>query len=252
MKTVMRKIRVALTPKGWYLKTTLSNGVLVYGANREGFGGRGIYIFRESIEPEFQHLESFLDPSGVLVDIGANTGIYTLKAAKHFSKNGGVVLAIEPFPDVLATLFHSIEDNGFTNVRLRNFCAGDHTGLATLWRNFNKPNSFSLIKRDEKASNSSTLTVALDDLFMWEGLERLDYLKIDAEGAEQRILAGARKTIKKYRPIIQLEITINNIQVNLLDYSVFQAPQSPNKVCVPNENPRIRLPKQLGWVQITS
>lgn len=252
MKVLMRKVRVALTPRHWLLKAKLANGAFVYGANREGFGGRGIYIFRESIETEFQHLELFLDTSGVFVDIGANTGIYTIKAAKHFAQDGGIVLAIEPFPDVLATLFHSIEANSFTNVRLRNFCAGDRTGSATLWRNFNKPHSFSLIKRDEKASRFSTLTVALDDLFPWEGLKRLDYLKIDAEGAEQQILSGARRTIEEYRPIIQLEVIVDEAPVGLADYSVFQAPGSPNKVYIPNENARIKLPTQLGWIQLTA
>ena len=246
----MRKIRVALTPRGWLLKTKLANGALVYGKNRAGFGGRGIYIFRDSIEPEFPYLEEFLNPSGVFVDVGANTGIYTIKAAKYFSNHGGVVLALEPFVDVLAVLFHNIQANKFTNVKLYNLCAAERTGSATLWRNFNKPNSFSLIQRDKKASCLPTLAVALDDLFAWEGLDRLDYLKIDVEGAEKQVLLGAKRTIEKYRPLIQMEITINDVPVDLIEYSVFQAPQSPNKVCIPNEHPKIQLPKQLGWAQV--
>lgn len=251
MKILMRKIRVALTPRGWYLKTKLSNGAYVYGKNRGGFGGRGIYIYRESIEPEFQHIEDFLDPFGVFVDIGANTGIYTIKAAKHLSKNGGIVLAIEPFLDVLTSLNHSIQSNGFKNVRLRNFCAGQRTGSTVLWMNYDKPNQFSLLKRDEKASCISTLTVALDDIFVWEGLHRLDYLKIDVEGAEQQVLSGAKKIIKAYRPIIQLEVSINDVPVDLVNYSVFQAPRSVNKVYIPNESPKIQLPQKFDWVQLT-
>ena len=53
---ILRKIRLALTPRTAFLKTTLSNGVVVYGRNRAGYGGRGLYVFRESIEPEFEHL----------------------------------------------------------------------------------------------------------------------------------------------------------------------------------------------------
>ena len=241
---------MALTPKGWLLKTKLANGALVYGKNRAGFGGRGIYVYRDSIEPEFPHLEEFLNPSGVFVDIGASTGIYTIKAAKHCAQNGGLVLAIEPFVDVLAILFHNIQVNNFTNVKLYNFCAGERTESVTLWRNFNKPHSFSLIQRDDKATSLPILAVALDDLFVWEKLDRLDYLKIDVEGAEQQVLLGAKRTIKKYRPIIQMEITINDVPVDLIEYSLFQAPQSPNKVCVPNEHPKIQLPKQLGWAQV--
>lgn len=243
----LRKVLVALTPRGRLLKTKLSNGSVVYGKNRAGYGGRGIYIFRDSIEPEFKHLEKFLDPSDVFVDIGTNTGIYTIKAAKHFCGNSGIVIAIEPFPDVLATLFYSVQANGFNNVRLRNFCAGEHTKPAKLWMNFNKPNSFSLIKKGKENSYITTLIVAIDDLFIWEALSHLNYLKVDAEGAEQQVLLGAKKTIAKYRPIIQLEATISNLSFNLPDYSAFQAPHSPNKICIPKESPKINLPVQLGW-----
>ena len=89
----------------------------------------------------------------------------------------------------MATLYYNVRANGFTNVRLRNCCAGEHTGSATFWMNFNKPNSFSMIKRDEKASGLSTSVVALDDMFAWERLNRLDYLKIDVEGAEEQVLS---------------------------------------------------------------
>jgi FkbM family methyltransferase len=249
MNTLARKVRVALTPRNWLLKTTLPNGAFVYGANRKGFGGRGIYIWGESIEPEFQHLEKFLDPSAVLVDVGANTGIYTIKAAKWLSAGGGTVVSMEPFPEIFATLFKSIQDNGFNNVRLRNFCAGDHNGSATFWRNFDKPNSYSLVNRDKKASCFSAMTVAIDDLFGWEKLDRLDYLKIDAEGAEEQVLRGGSKTIEKYRPIIQVEVSINDVPIDLPDYSAFQPPLSINRVYIPNDSPKISLPAQLGWVQ---
>ena len=249
MKMLMRKMRVALTPRGWLLKTRLASGAYVYGKNRAGYGGRGIFIFRDAIEPEFEHLEEFLDSTGVFIDVGANTGIYTVKAAKHFGGQQGVVLALEPFPDVLATLFRTIQANGFTNVRLRSLCAGERTGIANLWMNYDQPNSFGLVRRDEGAFSLSTLVVALDDLFAWEGLDRLDYLKIDAEGAEAQILAGARQTIDKYRPLIQVEVNINDVLLKSEGYSVFQAPGSANKLFIPDESAKISVPDKLGWVR---
>jgi FkbM family methyltransferase len=251
MKILIRMLRVALIPRSWLLKTKLANGAIVSGKNRPGYGGRGIYIYRDALEPEFQHLEKFLDPSGVFLDIGANTGIYTIKTAKYFNGRGGIVVALEPFPDVLAMLYHNVQINGFTNVRLRNFCAGERTYSTAFWMNFNKPNAFSLVKRDEKALCLSTLVVALDNLFAWEGLNRLDYLKIDVEGAEAQVLAGAKETISKYRPIIQVEVNIKDAPIDLPNYSVFQAATgSVNKVYIPNESLKIDVPTQLGWNKI--
>ncbi len=249
--TIMRKVRVALTPRSWFLKTELSNGAVVYGRNRAGYGGRGIYIFRDSIEPEFQQLEKFLGSSGVFVDIGANIGVYTLKAAKHFG-DSGTVLAIEPSPDVLATLYQSVQCNDFSNVRLRNLCVGARTGVRTLWMNSARPNSFSLVEKNEGAQGLSVLTVSLDDLFEWEKLARLDYLKIDVEGAEREIFSGATSTIKNHRPIVQAEVIEKHFIAELPDYSIFQAPGSPNVVYIPNEHEKIRLPKELGWSKIES
>lgn len=251
LKTLMRKARVALTPRNSLLKTTLSNGAVVCGKNRPGYGGRGIYIFRDALEPEFEHLLEFLIPAGVFVDVGANTGIYTMKSAKFLSENGGVVVTLEPFPEMLAALYHNVQINGFSNVRLRNICADDHTHSAFFWRNFEKPNSFSLVQRDEKAIGFSVLAVALDDLFVWEGLKRLDYLKIDAEGAERQIITGAKKIIEKYRPIIQVEINLTDEPFGLPDYLAFQAaPQSINRLLIPKEHPKIAVPPKLGWMEV--
>jgi len=251
MNVLMRKVRVALTPRDWLLKTQLSNGALVFGKNRCGYGGRGVYIFRDAVEPELERFEELLDPAGVFVDVGANTGIYTLKAAKHLTEKGGIVIAIEPFPDVLASLSYSVRTNGFRNVRLRNFCSGEVTGAATLWQNFKKPNSFGLEKRDANAVGLSTLVVALDDLFEWEGLKRLDYLKIDAEGSEPRVLAGARQTITKYRPIIQMEISVEDLGFCFDSYRVFRAPDSANRMYIPDNHGKIGLPGQFGWTELS-
>ena len=256
MKTFLRKVRVALTPRTRRLKTPLSNGAVVYGQNRSGYGGRGIYIFRDAIEPEFQCLERLLDPDGVFVDIGANTGIYTLKVAQHFGKHRGVVLALEPFPELLADLSYNVQANGFSNVRLRNVCAGDRCGAGVLWKNYNRPNSFSLVQRERGAAQLSVLVVKLDDLLRWEGLDRLDYLKVDAEGSEREVLAGATETLHRHRPIVQLESTLCDAPFQVPAYSCFRAggdsPRpSPNKIYIPNESPKIDVPGKLGWAALS-
>ena len=246
MSTLLRKVRVALTPRAFLLRRRLSNGAIVYGQNRRGFGGRGIYVYGDAIEPEFRVLERILAPGGVFVDVGANTGIYTIKAARHYGARGTVV-ALEPFPDVFAMLYKNVCANDFHNVRLRCCCAGARTGAGTLWLNHGAPNSFSLVKRQEDALALSTLTVKLDDLLGWEGLEGLDYLKVDAEGAEAAILEGAMESIERYRPIIQLEVIINEVSVSFPGYRRFRAPSSPNIVYVPSDHPRMGVFESLGW-----
>jgi len=249
MKVVAKQARVALTPRNRLLKAKLANGAVVYGKNRAGFGGRAVFIYGDATEPEFEHLHRFLDETGVFVDVGANTGKWAIKAAKHYG-DSGVVVAVEPFPDVLATLYRSVQANGFNNVRLRNVTIGEHTTSGTLWMNKARPQMFSLVQSDRDAQCFSTLTVSLDDLFGWEGLDRLDYLKVDAEGAEDQVLRGGRKTIEKYRPIIQLETVLIDAPLEFPNYSTFRAARSSGKFYMPNEHPKIDVPLQLGWAKI--
>lgn len=251
MKHFLRKVRVALTPRHWRLCTRLACGAIVCGQNRAGYGGRYIYIFREAIEPEFEQLEKFLLPGGVLMDIGGNTGIYTLKAAQFFRQHGGgAVVTYEPLPEMLAELKHNLQINQFDNVRLRSICLGEQPGAADFWINFDRPASSSLVARDPSATRVSTLVFRLDDVFPLEKLDRLDYVKIDVEGAEEQVLAGARTTFDKYRPIVQMETGIKNIALGLTDYLEWQAPGSPNKVCIPDESPKNEVARQLGWIKL--
>lgn len=248
MKIFLRKVRVALTPRSWLLKTRLSNGALVMGQNRPGYGGRGIYIFRDALEPEIEQLENFLCPGGVFMDIGGNTGIYTVKAAQFFrTHGGGTVVTYEPLPEMIAELHRNLHINRFDNVRLRSFCLGAEAGVAEFWINFNRPASSSLLNRDSGAERISALVLRLDDVFPLEKLDRLDYVKIDVEGAEAQVKAGAREIFRKFRPIIQLETDISDIGLGLEDYTAWQSKGSPNKVWIPNENPKTDTARKLGW-----
>ena len=138
LQQLLRKVRVALTPRSRLLRTRLPDGTLILGRNRAGFGGRGVYIERDTLEPELRLLPLLLPPGGVLIDVGANTGVYSLVGAR-LTGSDGIVVSLEPFVDVLATLRLSVEANGFHNMRLRNVCAGRETGVAEFWMNHDKP-----------------------------------------------------------------------------------------------------------------
>lgn len=247
----LRKVRVALTPRSALLRTRLENGAVVEGYNRAGYGGRGVYLFKDSLEPELRCLQNFLQPGHVFVDVGANVGVFTVKAAKEVGDKG-LVIAIEPFLETALRLSGNVQANGFSNVRVRNFCIGRDTGHARLHLNQGKPNSFSLLARGNgKAESISVLSVSLDDLCRWENLDRLDYLKIDAEGAEAAILEGAQETIRRFRPIVQVEVTICESSLGL-NYRRFSAPNSVNHVFIPEENAKAaETAKRVGWAEIS-
>ena len=78
------------------------------------------------------------------------------------------------------------------------------------------------------------MSISLDDLCRWENLQRLDYLKIDVEGAEAAVLEGGQEAIGRFRPIIQVEVKIRKATLKL-NYRRFVAPNSLNNVFIPAE-----------------
>lgn len=148
-----------------------------------------------------------IKPGMTIVDAGANIGQYTLLAAKC-TGDTGTVHAFEPAPSVFERLSHNVACNGFTNVRLNR---------AALW--CEDLDRISLGLDDEERSNVSRYTilsnantisapsVRLDSYAERCALARLDFLKIDIEGAEPFAIAGANKVLEKFGPLILLEVS---------------------------------------------
>lgn len=241
-----RKAICACMPRNWLLKSTLRNGAVVVGENRGGFGGRGIFVYRDELEPELDLLEDFLMPGDVFLDVGANVGAFSMKAAKIVGQQG-LVVSVEPTPFMAGRLHSTMMENKFSNMRIRLACASDKVGFAEFWMNKDKPNSFSLL-REKGSSAFSTFTLTLDWLAEIEGLQKIDYIKIDAEGAEEMILEGASETIKKFRPVIQVEITISNPKSIAENYKIWrESSDSLNCMFIPEESPLNKVVEAKGW-----
>ena len=246
---VGRLLRVAAGPRSSLLKARLSNGAVVYGPNKSHHGGRAIYLYRDLYEQELASLGMFLRPGSVFVDVGANVGSYAVKAAKEVGESG-IVVAVEPSPATSAYLVESARRGHLSNLRIRTYCLGESTTHSTFYLSNDGPTSYSLARPETPTESISIFTVSLDDLCAWEGLQRLDYLKIDAEGVEESILCGGIASIMRFRPIIQVEAFIRNPKLPVEDYLAFRASGSSNAVFVPRENQTaIQAARDLGWVE---
>jgi len=245
-KIFMRKVICAVLPRQVTLSRRLRDGTLVSGANRAGYGGRGAFIFGDDIEPELAALDKILNRNDVLIDVGANSGVYTLKGARIVGSDG-IVLSLEPNPDLLTVLKRNTARNRLNNVRLRGLAAAEECREFPFFEINNKPNSFSLISRGEGTTSFSVLTVDLDSLVRWEGIRRVDVIKIDAEGAEDRVLAGASNIIREHQPVIIAEVSVTELSALPDGYRSFQLSGSPNKLLVPPGHRLIAVAAGLGW-----
>ncbi len=135
--------------------------------------------------PERDLLARRLGPGSVFLDIGANAGIYTLSAAKA----GASVIAFEPNPVMAARLLENVEANGFSRlVTLVPDALSDaegHAGFVLPDDNFGEAR-LSADETDEGAVKVRTRR--LSNVLSEQGVSRVDAMKIDIEGGEERVL----------------------------------------------------------------
>jgi FkbM family methyltransferase len=149
-------------------------------------------------------LDRLLGPGDVFVDVGANVGYHTFRAATRVGADGRVI-AVEANPENARLIAHTIESNGLTNIELVPMALADGRGYANFGTHVGSNGGFLPDKANVTGSGRGTIvpTIALDDL----GLDRVEVVKIDVEGGEGIVIDGARATILRHRPAFVMEFS---------------------------------------------
>jgi FkbM family methyltransferase len=164
------------------------------------------------IEPnELCLFNSLLAPGMIVVDAGANEGLYTVLAA-HRVGPSGLVLAVEPSLREIPRLRANLALNAFQHVRVIEAALSDQTGTGVLHLANDEHAGQNTLGRFiyEGTAAGTTQPVALttlDCLAAREALPRVDLVKIDVEGAEMKVLRGGEITLRRHRPPLFLELS---------------------------------------------
>ncbi|MDF0490489.1 FkbM family methyltransferase [Sphingomonas sp. H39-1-10] len=144
-------------------------------------------------------IKARLEPGSTFVDIGANIGVMSFPAAARIGPPGKVI-AFEPNPQNAALFRRGIAANGLDNVRLFTFGLSDHAHMISL-----SSASNAKVMGEAKALQDMEVVQAIagDEILLKE--ERIDLIKIDVEGFEQRVLQGLSGTIAAFGPKILCE-----------------------------------------------
>ena len=158
-----------------------------------------------------------LPPGTCLYDIGANIGITALLAAERADRSVRVV-AIEPFPANFASLVKNIVLNGLgdevtplavgigpeTGIKSYNWANAEAGGALHSFGDIVRPRTG---ERVEPVSRHGVLCYRLDDLVALPGLRFPTHFKIDVDGGELEVLAGAERTLADPRcQALQIEV----------------------------------------------
>lgn len=159
-------------------------------------------------------LGEFINESGIVLDIGANAGLLTLPfAKKHVPK--GKVYAFEPDMENYKQLEKNIELNVLSNAIPQFIALQDDSSIKEIEffhrraidgdkltnRGLSTLEKISL----HNVSSDTVQCLTIDQFVKQNKLHTVDFIKIDVEGSEYRVLKGGIDSIEKFCPIIQYE-----------------------------------------------
>jgi FkbM family methyltransferase len=184
----------------------------------------------------FKMANELVKAGDVVWDVGANVGLFTFAAANRAGKNGSVV-AVEP--DLwLATLLRrscDLQKGSEAPVTVVPAAVSDSFGLETFHiaarsRSFNHLEGGGSTEAGETRRSETTITITLD--WLLERVPPPQVIKIDVEGLEHRVLAGAATVLSKIRPVIWCEVDpVNKEEVTRIllaqRYELFYANKDP-------------------------
>jgi FkbM family methyltransferase len=169
---------------------------------------------------EIEFLRGSLKPGDIFFDVGANAGLYTVIAAKQIGESGHVY-AFEPGECELKLLRHNIAINNLTNVTIIEKAVSNTTGK-TQFAISRDGAMNSLLKTDhpqQQIERWQLVELTTLDSFVQElDIKKVDFVKIDVEGAEKLVFEGAKNILtSKNQTVFLFEAT--DLNANSFGYS---------------------------------
>jgi FkbM family methyltransferase len=138
---------------------------------------------------ELQFLRRHVSAGGTFVDLGANVGTYALALARDVGPNGKVI-AIEPHPVTHARLAFNTNASGYAQVRLVAAAAGPADGELMIETDGDNLGASHIVSGTPTGKAFKVPSLRLQRILDEAGASKVDALKIDVEGFEDRVLIG--------------------------------------------------------------
>ncbi|OGQ96079.1 MAG: hypothetical protein A2521_13305 [Deltaproteobacteria bacterium RIFOXYD12_FULL_57_12] len=147
------------------------------------------------------HLQKLVSPGSWIIDVGANIGFFSIHFC-HWVSAGGKVIALEPEPKNYSLLLNTVKKKQQGGIIEPLSMAADCSdGTARLALNPLHPGDHRLGLRGLEVT-----TISIDTLLAKRNWPTVSLVKIDVQGAEMRVLAGAAQTIARFSPSFFVEM----------------------------------------------
>ncbi len=179
-----------------------------------------------SLELEAKNAAAWIAPGReyVVIDAGANIGSWTSLFHKHAADRQGTIYALEPQPAAAAT----IRALSLRCCEVLELALGEQPGRATFYTSGPLDTTGSLFDRRDTYGRDRTYdsfeveVVRLDDFVQMRSLERIDFLKMDLEGAEYQVLKGAAECLRSRRiRALSFEFGTSNVNARVFFREIY-------------------------------
>ena len=155
-------------------------------------------------------LPRLVEPEAVCVDVGAKVGPITLALSVLCPE--GHVHAFEPAGESFGFLERNLDVHGVTNVTAHRLALSDSCGEVTLSYNGGFAGGAFISDRLADGIQERVAETTLDSWASSIALSRLDLIKVDVEGYEEKVLEGAHATVRRFRPTLIVELNPVTLQ----------------------------------------
>lgn len=162
---------------------------------------------------------ALLQNAQTILDIGANTGLYSLIAGVHHPPKN--IYCFEPMPVIADTLRRNINANHFDHVQVFEMAITDSDGEITLYVPIQGTLPMGSSTSGDFRNNTKPISViakTLDTLVSEEQINQVDLMKIDTESTESAVLRGGADLINRDRPLIMCEILTDTFAKSIAEF----------------------------------
>jgi FkbM family methyltransferase len=162
-------------------------------------------------DSESKLLGLFVQAGDICLDVGANLGSYAYYISEIVGEKG-VVYAFEPVVETFKALQGNIAASRLTNVYAQNMGISNRNGKTRIFMpkidGLPSHGRAYLSEQPTKETGEcqDVVVTTIDDFYAASGLDRVDFIKMDIEGAELLAVQGAVRVISQHHPVLLLEV----------------------------------------------
>jgi FkbM family methyltransferase len=154
---------------------------------------------------EKNKIKKFVSNSDVVVDVGANIGLFSLILSDLVGEQGQVY-SFEPIPLLQKKLVNNLNLNRIKNVKTFESGIGDKESEIEIYLNPKQSGLSSAVAKPSDNYISQKVKLTTLDNFFSSRKEKVSFIKIDTEGYEPQVLLGAKELISRDKPVIYIEL----------------------------------------------